>query len=344
MKLGVIFGSKSLEHDVSIVSASSIINNLNKEKYEIFPIYLDKDNNWYEVKHMDIKRVGDLPDNIISITNPIKYLKELDVIFPVLHGKYGEDGTIQGMLQLLNIPYIGCGIMASSVCLDKLYTKTLLSNHLPVVNDIAIYIKDGTFYRWNKGILEEKLDFAKIDKLIKDSFGYPVFIKPSRYGSSVGVQKTLNKEELIKGLNSASKYDSEILIEKSIVGRELECAILNGKALAVGEVISAENFYSYDAKYKNEDSLTIIPAKIKKDIELEIKKMAESAFSIINGKGLARIDFFLEDKTNQLFINEINTMPGFTNISMYPKLAQEANISYEELLDILITDAKKESN
>lgn len=345
MKLGVIFGSHSTEHKVSVVSATSIIKNLDKHNYEIYPIYLDENNNWYEllddVNTIEIYKIGNLPTNIKKIEEPFNYLKKLDMVFPVLHGKYGEDGTIQGMLEMLNIPYVGCGILASSVSLNKLYTKALLKKHLRVVDDISIKYEENEMMLYEDAYPIKNIDLDNLDIMIKESFNYPAFIKPARMGSSIGVTKANNKDELEKALNEAIKYDNEILIEKAITGRELECAIFKGKAMAVGEVLAAESYYTFDAKYLNEESKTVIPANITDEINNNIKEMAEKAFRVIDGKGLARVDFFLEDNTNKLYINEINTMPGFTEISMYPKLLEEAGVSYSDLLDELIADAKK---
>lgn len=344
MRLGIIFGSKGTEREVSLVSASNIIKNLNKEKYDISLIYLDKSNNWFLVKDFKVSKLGDEVGSIEPLNDVISYLKSFDVVFPVLHGKFGEDGTIQGMLELLGIPYVGCGILASSIALDKVYTKILLSNHLNVVEDIVIKKENNKLYLYDKGKKTAEASINEIDLLIKDTFNYPVFVKPSRFGSSIGVKKVNDTTKLKEAIDDALCYDNEILIERLVVGRELECAILNGKALSVGEVKSAEEFYSFDAKYKNDESKTIIPANIDNDIYLKIKSCAEDAFSIINGRGLARVDFFLENETNKLYINEINTMPGFTEISMYPMLVKASGIKYDELLDILIENAKTDLN
>lgn len=345
MKLGIIFGSSSTEHEVSVVSATSIIKNLDKEKYEIYPIYLDKDNNWCEllddVKQIEIYKIGELPKNIKIIEEPFKYLKKLDIVFPVLHGKFGEDGSIQGLLEMLNILYVGCGILASSVALNKFYTKILLKKHLNVVSDISIKYKEEKFILFEDGNPVKSINLDELDDLIVKELNYPVFIKPASMGSSIGVSKAHNKKELEKSLLDAISYDHEILIEKAINGRELECAVFKGTAMAVGEVLAAEAYYTFDAKYCNQESRTVIPADIDDTVVQNIKKMAEVAFEIIDGKGLARIDFFLEDETNKLYINEINTMPGFTEISMYPKLLEEANVNYKTLLDELIMDAQK---
>lgn len=343
MKIGIIFGSASTESDISVVSASHIIKNLDYNKYDVIPIYLDKKNDWFIVKE-DMKKknykVGTIPKKIKPIKNIIELLKKLDVVFPVLHGKYGEDGTIQGLLELIGIPYVGCGILASSVCLDKFYTKALLGVSLSVTDDIGIKYENNEFVCYKNCVPIGALSMNEVIKLVEEYVRYPAFVKPSRFGSSVGIKKVDESKDLISAINLAKKYDNEILIEKMIKGRELECAIFKGNAMAVGEVITNDSFYSYDAKYKNPESKTIIPADIPEDICESIKEMASKAFKIVNGKGLARVDFFLEEDTNKLYINEINTMPGFTDISMYPRLVNESGISYENLLDELIMDAK----
>lgn len=341
MKLGVIFGSSSSEHEVSIESGYNVINNLDKKKYDVTKIYLDKNNNWFVCEDLNIERFGNLPTKIKPIKNVFEFLKSFDCIFPVMHGKLGEDGSIQGLLEVLNVPYVGCNILSSSLCMDKIYTKAILKNGANVSSDLTI-IKDGKdIYYYDNLVPIKKVSYKEINKLIVEKLDYPVFIKPSRAGSSVGVSKVKTSKELKPSLEEALKHDNKVLIEKCIVGKELECAVLCGKALSIGEVLSADEFYDYDAKYQNASSKTEVPANISKMHEKEIKGAAEYAFKALDCKGLARVDFFLEDKTNKLFINEINTMPGFTDISMYPMLAKDAGISYKKLLDILIKDAMK---
>ena len=340
-KLGVIFGGMSTENEVSVVSANSILNNLDKEKYEIYPIYIGKDGIWYEYskKNDDIK-LGQIVEHGKEIENVMKYLKELDVIFPVLHGLYGEDGTIQGLFELLKIPYVGCKVLASSVGMDKVYTKIIFEKaglkqakyaYIRKYQDKYINID----FEFNENIMTLDETTKSIEKNLK----YPLFIKPSNSGSSVGINRATNNEELKEYIEYASKFDEKILIEQGIVGKEVECAVLGNEeviASCVGEIKAADGFYSYDAKYKNEESKTCIPADIPENVSEEIRKQAIKAFKAIDGKGLSRVDFFVEEGTNQIYINEINTLPGFTNISMYPKLFEASGISYRELLDKLI--------
>lgn len=338
MKLGLIFGSKSTECEVSVKSASNVYQALDKEKYDISLIYLDKENNFYLCHGLDIKNVGELPMDITPLSDPFVYLKSLDVVFPVMHGKYGEDGAIQGLFEVLGIPYVGCNIFASSACMDKIYTKYLVKDIVKVSKDIVLRKEDGKLNYYDNLRLIKEVSFEDINDLIKENLDYPVFVKPSRFGSSVGVSKAHEEKELSDALKLALEHDNEVLIEEEVRGRELECAILKGKAYEVGEVLANGTFYSYDSKYNDKASKTVIPADISEDIKEEIKQVAELAFRALNCQGLARVDFFLSENM-EVILNEINTMPGFTDISMYPSLIKEAGISYSSLLDILIEDA-----
>ena len=331
IKLGIIHGGISTEHEVSEMSAKSVIENLNKDKYEIHNIFINKYGKWFECE-------GEQKE---EIRNLVWYLKELDVVFPVLHGLGGEDGTIQGMMEMLKIPYVGCGVLASSVGMDKVYTKIIFEKAgIPQTPYVYIKKKDDTYIMLNENFDEEELQIDKITSKLK----FPMFVKPSNSGSSVGVKKATNNDELKMAIQYAGQYDCKILVEQGVEGREVECAILDGneiKASTVGEILSAEEFYSFDAKYNIPESRTVIPAEIEQEQIEEIRKLAIKAFKAIDGKGLARVDFFIEKETNKIFINEINTMPGFTKISMYPKLFEAVGISYSELLDRLITNAIK---
>lgn len=329
IKLGVIYGGISTEHDVSEMSAKSVIENLNKEKYDIHEIYINKYGKWYEVKDGEQE----------EIYNLLWTLKELDVVFPVLHGLGGEDGTIQGMLEMMQVPYVGCGVLASSVGMDKAYTKIVFDKAgIPQAPYIYIRKKDNEYVIINENFDEEEFKLEKITEKLK----FPMFVKPSNSGSSVGVKKATNKEELKIAIENAGQYDKKILVEQGIDAKEVECAILDGKELqtsTVGEIMSAEDYYSFDAKYNIPESKTVIPAEIKEEQIEAVRKLALKAFKAIDGNGLARVDFFIEKETNKIYINEINTMPGFTKISMYPKLFDVVGIKYSELLDKLIENA-----
>ena len=345
LKLGVIFGGMSTENEVSCVSGISVIKHLNKEKYEINPIYIDKSGNWFKLKIEDIAKEGEELENRETISNIIEYIKEMDVIFPVLHGLYGEDGTIQGLFKLLKVPYVGCGVLASSVGMDKAYTKVIFDK-ANINQTKYVYIRK---YNEDYIYVDEKFDeqiisLDEISKIVIDKLKFPMFIKPSNSGSSVGINKAHNIQELKSAIEEAAKYDNKILVEEGIIGREVECAVLGNEDVissCVGEIKAADEFYSYDAKYNNEESKTLIPAEISKEKSEEIQKLAIKAFKAIDGKGLSRVDFFIEGKTEKVYINEINTLPGFTSISMYPKLFEQVGIGYTELLDKLVELALK---
>lgn len=340
IKLGVIFGGMSTENEVSCVSGISVIKHLNKEKYEIKPIYIDKSGNWFKIRIEDIEKEGEELENKETISNITEYIKEMDVIFPVLHGLYGEDGTIQGLFELLKVPYVGCGVLASSVGMDKAYTK-IIFDKADINQTKYVYIRK---YNEDYIYIDEKFDeqilsIDEISKIVIDKLKFPMFIKPSNSGSSVGINKAHNIKELKTAIEEAAKYDNKILVEEGIIGREVECAVLGNEDIissCVGEIKAADEFYSYDAKYNNKESKTLIPAEISKEKSDEIQKLAIKAFKAIDGKGLSRVDFFIEDETEKVYINEINTLPGFTSISMYPKLFEAIGIEYEKLLDRLI--------
>lgn len=344
IKLAVIFGGMSTEHDVSIVSGISIIQNLNQEKYEIFPIYIDEEGNWYqytkEIGKIGNVKVGDKIEETKEIENPMDYLKQVDCIFPVLHGLYGEDGTIQGLFELLKIPYVGCRVLASSISMDKAYTKIIFEKaELKQAPYVYIRRENKKYYYIEKDFTESICTIEQVSKKIEEKLEYPMFVKPSNSGSSVGINKAKTRRELEEAIQYAGKYDKKIVIEQAIEGREVECAVLgNEKVISscVGEVLSAEEFYSFDSKYKNQESRTVIPADLPKEIVEEIRQKAIKAFKAVNGSGLSRVDFFVEKGTNAIILNEINTMPGFTNISMYPRLFEESGISYSKLLDQII--------
>ena len=335
-KVAVIFGGMSSEHDVSIMSGKSVLKNIDKQKYDVNPVYIDKLGVWYTYDvNLDFNE-----EKLNKISNILDYLKQFDVVFPVLHGLYGEDGTIQGVLKMLNIPFVGCDVLSSSISMDKVYTKMAFEKaDLPQTK--YIYLKKE---KDNLIIVDEKFNFnyASIDTIVnevKNKLKYPVFVKPSNSGSSVGINKVVDEISLKDAINDALKYDTKILIEEGIIGRELECAIFedNGEITVscVGEIITSNNFYDYNTKYVDNTAKLEIPAKISSEIEDEIKERAKKAFRVVDGKNIARVDFFL-DKDNNIYINEINTMPGFTSISMYPKLFEHSGINYTNLLSKLI--------
>ncbi|MCI8641350.1 MAG: D-alanine--D-alanine ligase [Clostridia bacterium] len=340
--LGVIIGGMSTENEVSCMSGMSVIKNLNKEKYNIYTIYISKNGTWFEIQNIEDKeKVSEETEDKIIIDNIVEYLKKLDVVFPVLHGLYGEDGTIQGLLELLKIPYVGCGVLASSVGMDKVYSKIVFEKaQIPQAPYYYIRKLEKDYIYVDKEFNEYILELDEIINKVSEGLKYPVFVKPSNSGSSVGVKKVEDKKELKEAIEYASKFDSKIIVEQGIAGKEIECAVLGNNEVissCTGEVKAAEEFYSYDAKYNNQESKTVIPAEISEDKSEEIRRLAQKAFKAIDGKGLARVDFFVEEKTEKIYINEINTLPGFTNISMYPMMFEHSGIIYSELLDKLIS-------
>lgn len=343
-KIAVLFGGQSSEHEVSCRSVVTIINSINKEHYDIFILGITKDGQWLKIDSVD-DIINDTwreskitavlsPDagqrGILILDGNQVELQKIDVIFPVLHGKNGEDGTVQGLMELAKIPYVGCDVLASAVSMDKLYTK-IIADTLNISQ--ADYV----------GVRKEELrDMQEVIARIEGKLSYPVFVKPSNAGSSRGVSKAHNRGELEEGLMLAAEHDRKILIEETIIGREIECAILGGrepKASGIGEILAAADFYDYEAKYHNAESKTVISPDLPREITEEIRKTALKVFQAVDGFGLARVDFFLEKDTNRIVFNEINTLPGFTNISMYPMLWEEKGISRKELVEKLIQSA-----
>jgi len=351
IRLGVLFGGRSAEHDVSLVSAASVIEALLEQKeFEIIAIGLTKAGRLAGEDELRAMLPGGLigrvrlctsigiaGSGICVLPNPPSDRRESDIapeiIFPLLHGTYGEDGTIQGLLEIADIPYIGCGVLASAVAMDKDIVKRLWAGEgLPVTPWITAHAGDIA------------ANPVKIRIAAEKAFGYPMFSKPANLGSSVGVRKIHDETEFDGALHDSARYDRKVLIEKGIDAREIECAILgNGEPVAsvTGEVISAGEFYDYEAKYIRKESRTEIPADIEGEKAEEIRTLAVRAFRAIDGAGLARVDFFMEKVTGKIWINEINTMPGFTPISMYSKLWAASGVSFPELVRRLIRLGKE---
>lgn len=311
-KLGLIYGGKSYEHDVSIKSKNSFINNINK-KYEVSEIYVDKEGNWY--------KDGKILENIIE------YLKKMDIIFPLIHGNIGEDGKLQGLLETFNIKYVGSNTISSALAMDKGFCKIILDKY---------NIKQVPYL-----IIDKK---SKIKEII-EKFTFPIIIKPANGGSSIGITVAHNTKELIKALNNAFKYDKKVVVEKYITAREFEIGIINNNGIitsSVGE-IKSNGFYDYESKYIKKTEV-IVNTNLKKETILKIKETARNVFKILECSDFARCDFLYDEYNDELYFNEINTIPGFTEISMFPKLFINDGYTYTEIIDIIIKSAKKRFN
>jgi D-alanine-D-alanine ligase len=344
IRIGVIFGGRSVEHEVSLVSAASVINALDKEKYEVIPIGIAHTGQWLSSDDAlrllkDHSAIEHRPEQLL-VPDPRKQAlmtmnegngtgKPLDVIFPVVHGTYAEDGTLQGLLELADIPYVGAGVLGSAVGMDKVIQKELLRQaKIPVTPSVWFLFSD--YQQQQKKII------SNIERTIQ----YPMFIKPANSGSSIGISKAHTRKELLAAIELAAQYDRKILVEQGVKNaREIECSILGNdhpEASLPGEVIPSNEFYDYDAKYIDEKSAVVIPAKLPKSIITKIQHTAIDAFRVLDCSGMARVDFLVAKRTNRIYLNEINTIPGFTSISMYPKMWQASGLPYPALLDKLI--------
>jgi len=331
IKLGIIFGGRSGEHEVSLMSAASIISALDSKKFQVVCIGITKQGEW--------RRFSGTPAEIKSgaweeksTPFPIDDLKKaVDFAFPVLHGPYGEDGTIQGLFEMLDIPYAGCGVLASSLAMDKISAKTIFEAHgIPICKHVAVM--------WEELKLDDENLAINIEQKLSNK--YPFFVKPANLGSSVGINKVKNREQLINSLYEAARHDRRLIVEVGVDAREIEVAMLGNadiKASITGEIVPSEEFYSYTAKYfDGGKSELIIPVEIDAKIEEEIREMSIKAYASLDCAGFARIDFFLERETNKIYINEINTIPGFTEFSMFPVLWQHTGIDYPGLLERIV--------
>ena len=327
-KVLLLFGGNSSEHKVSCLSAKSILENIDRKKFNIVSVAIDKENDWY-IFHDDLSylETGNWKEakSIRIIPDIISFIKSFDVVFPIIHGTNGEDGKLQGLLDLFNIRYVGCQTLCSAIGMDKDISKIIFKNlDIPQVPSVTI-----------------KYPKVKV-KDIEKQLSYPLIVKPANGGSSIGINKANNSKQLIEAIKIAKNYDKKIIAEKFIKARELECAIIENKKIIisrVGEIKSANEFYDYNAKYENDKSQVIIPANLEKEIEEKIQEYAKKAFIGINAKNISRIDFFYDEENNQIYLNEINTMPGFTTISMYPKLLIYSGINYKDIITILINNA-----
>ena len=351
LRVGVLFGGRSGEHEVSLASAASVIRGLDPDKYEAVPIGISKDGHWLVATVSGARTETGaaqklLPEvlkagqRIVMSADPTDaalipldrsssgMAQRLDVVFPVMHGTYGEDGTIQGLLDLAGLPFVGAGVLGSAIGMDKDVAKKLLQHaKIPVVPWVTVYRAD-----WER-------DPKSIQKQIEKKFRYPVFVKPATLGSSVGMTKVHSRAELAPALDLASESAMKILVERAVAAREIEVSVLGNhdpKASVPGEIVPHREFYDYTAKYLEEGTALLIPAKLKPAQIKKIQQLAVAAFRTLELSGMARVDFFLEKKGGKLFLNEVNTIPGFTSISMYPKLWEATGIPFRELIDRLI--------
>jgi D-alanine-D-alanine ligase len=376
LRVGVLFGGRSGEHEVSLLSAASVLNAIDKKKYEVVPIGITKEGRWVTAAHAERLLKGDvakdpearhlragdpqatsaaavlakgegvvvppMPGHDHSSLVPFETDAQVhsaassvnvDVIFPVLHGTFGEDGTIQGLLELADIPYVGSGVLGSAAGMDKDVMKRLFRDAgLPIVKHVTVLRS-----AWRE-------QPKKARKLIEGSLKYPVFVKPANLGSSVGISKVHGSSELAAAMDDAAQFDRKLVIEQGVGGskakaREIECSVLgndNPMASVPGEIVPIKEFYDYDAKYLVEGSRPIIPAKLPKGKLKEVQRLAIAAFQAVDCAGLARVDFLMDPRSGKIYVNEINTMPGFTSISMYPKLWVASGVPYAELIDRLI--------
>jgi D-alanine-D-alanine ligase len=342
LRIGVLFGGRSGEHEVSLASAASVIRGLDKSKYEAVPIGITKEGHWRigvgaQKMLPEILRGG---QDVMMTADPSAAElvpldgrggsggQRLDVIFPVMHGTFGEDGTIQGLLDLAGLPFVGAGVLGSAIGMDKDVAKKLLqAAKIPVVPWVTVYRHD-----WER-------DSKAVQRAIEKKFKYPVFVKPATLGSSVGMTKVHSRAELRPALNLACEFAMKILVERAVIAREIEISVLGNndpKASVPGEIVPHREFYDYAAKYLEEGTQLLIPAKLKAAQLKKIQTLAVNAFRALELSGMARVDFFLEKRGGKIFLNEVNTIPGFTSISMYPKLWEASGIPFAQLLDRLI--------
>lgn len=367
LRVGVIYGGRSGEHEVSIASAASIIKHLDRAKYEPVPIRIEKDGRWTLAdKAPSVIKAADVIEHArVQAARPARPGREahivahpgdetvltierrephaitdqgssavvtglgLDVIFPVLHGPYGEDGTVQGLLELANVPYVGAGVLGSAVGMDKAVMKQLFAAHgLPLARYLVALRRE-----WAR-------DSDEITARVQHELGYPVFVKPANLGSSVGISKARNAQELAAAVRHAADFDRKIVIEAAVPNaREIECAVLGNddpEASVAGEIIPSREFYDYEAKYLDEGSKLLIPAPITDAQGADVRRLAIAAFKAVDGAGMSRVDFLMDGATGALYLNEVNTIPGFTTISMYPKLWEASGVPYPSLIDRLI--------
>jgi len=353
LRVGIVFGGRSGEHEVSLMSAASVISALDREKYERVLVGIDKEGRWRllppltgQVNPVMLAEAMARAPVVTLAADPREpflfglpgrdaaaVMQRMDVVFPVLHGPYGEDGSVQGLLELAGIPYVGAGVLASALGMDKAVMKVVFSAHGLPVTPFRVVLRS----RWEKArdAVAEELEAA---------FGYPCFVKPANLGSSVGVARCQNRGQLMKAMDNAARYDRKLVVEKGVRCRELECSVLgNDEPLAsvVGEILPGREFYDYAAKYLDPRTRLVIPAPVPDEVSRQVQDLAIRAFRAIDCSGMARVDFFWDQDSGEVLVNEINTIPGFTAVSMYPKLWEATGLRYSHLLDRLIELARE---
>lgn len=338
IQVAVLYGGVSCEHEVSLVSAASVISNLDRSTFKIIPIGIERSGEWYLNKLADVDPIKGKKLKVKGTgakrIDPITYFSKLDncVVFPVIHGTMCEDGVTQGLLELSNIAYVGAGVLSSAICMDKDITKRLaLLQEIPIVPYVSCNL--GMWQEYQADIVEQVIEDLEL----------PVFVKPANTGSSIGISKAKTRDGLVKAIKEAFKYDNKILIEKAINARELEVSILENPdygdppvASVLGEIKTKHEFYDYEAKYHDDTLKLVIPAQVETEISEQIQAYACELFEILECEGMARVDFFVDKDTQEIYFNEINTLPGFTHVSMYPMMWQKSGLPYAELLTTLI--------
>ena len=344
LRVGLIFGGRSGEHEISLLSARSVLSALDPTRYEVVPIGITHDGQWFTgpraLEAFERGETDSLDPAVLPADpglrclfrwgegRPMELVSRLDVVFPVLHGSYGEDGTVQGLLELADVPYVGAGVLASSVAMDKALFKTVMrARGLPVVTWVLILAED---------VQRDPSSAAAQAESVGD---YPLFVKPANLGSSVGISKVRSRSDLVEGLMDAARYDRRVLVERGVRAREIEVSVLGNEdpqASLPGEILPSDEFYSYRAKYLDNASQLLIPAPLDDATRESARRLAVEAFRAIDGAGMARADFLLDQDDGSLYINELNTIPGFTRISMYPKLWDLSGLPYPALMDRLI--------
>jgi len=337
IRVGVIYGGRSGEHEVSIASAASIFKHLDRTKYDAVPLRIEKNGRWVlagkvptAISAADVLK--EATTEALQLVEPTAAVSDsgIDVIFPVLHGPYGEDGTVQGLLELANVPYVGAGVLSSAVAMDKAVMKMLFAARgLPVGPYLVVMTRE-----WQQ-------DAPGVTRRVAETLHYPVFVKPANLGSSVGISKARSDHELAEAMALAREFDRKVVVEAAVPNaREIECAVLGNdepEASIPGEIITSREFYDYEAKYLDDASETIIPANLTARQTADVQRFSIEAFKAVDGAGMSRVDFLLSRDTNELVLNEVNTIPGFTTISMYPKMWEASGLPYPALLDRLIT-------